>query len=93
MSRQKFLEYLQTILTMADTKEQKAYAHMSLIALRDLSRQSNKIDAIVVRMMMMAEQRFEYLWDQRDEFVGRPGEYTENQKKRNRLAMYIAPGC
>ncbi len=70
-----------------------ALAKTALSVAFTLAKSSGKADGIVLRAMMIANGEFEYLIEHKTDFVGVPGEYQENQVKRQRLAHMVMPGC
>ena len=95
MTFDNFLSYLQQLLTMvdADNEYSVALAQNALSAIVYLARISGKADAITIHSMVDAEDQFRYLVSHRDEFIGVPGEYEKNRKRRRKLGMLIRPTC
>lgn len=95
MSLINFLSYLQQLLSMVN-KEDKysvSLAYTALTATIELVHASGKADGMTYRAMERAKMEFHYLADHCDEFAGVPGEYQENQRRRNRLRLVLHPGC
>lgn len=95
MSHERFIEYLQQLLTMVDANDRKSVklARQSLEALVELAQNSGKVDRITYSAMHYAVRDFYRLIDHRSEFAGVPGETTENSQKRHRLALALDPAC
>ena len=95
MSINNFLSYLQQILTMINPKDKYSVAlgKSALSATIALAIASGKIDMETRRAMMIAENRFEYLAGNAEDFAGKPGDLVMNRKRRRRLLMVLTPGC
>ena len=95
MSMDNFLSYLQQLLTMVDSTDaySVALAKTALSTIIALAKASGKANSVVLRAMTVAERRFECLVEHKDDFAGIPGEYQENEVKRQRLAHIVRPGC
>ncbi len=95
MTRSNFLSFLQQLLPMIDprNKYSVALAKQAFSATRALAMASGKVEAEVARAMYTAEERFEYLAENARDYNGKPGDYNENEKRRRRLWMTIAPSC
>ena len=95
MTLSNFLSFLQQLLSMIEPRDKYsvALAKNALSATVALARESGKADAETVRAMVRAEEEFEYLAENARDFIGRPGEYNENEKRRRRLSMMLIPSC
>jgi len=95
MSLKNFLMYLQQLITMVNPKDEYsiALAQAALSATISLAVASHKVDAPTNRAMMTAQIKFTYLAKHQKEYAGIPGQYLENQQKRNRLEMFLNPHC
>jgi hypothetical protein len=95
MSEQNFLSFLQQVLTMVNPEDEASIAlgKIALNAVIELALSSRKVSGPVVRMMYGAENCFDQLIKNAAHFIGKPGEYIENEQKRRRLANAIRPGC
>ncbi len=95
MSEQNFLSFLQQLLTMIDPEDTDSIelGRKALNAVIELAISSHKANASVVRMMMNAENCFDYLVRNAIHFIGAPGQFADNQQRRRRLANALRPGC
>lgn len=95
MSEDKFLELLQSLLTMVDPENPCSVACMRtvLINIQSMAQQSGKVSRLTAVMMDFAQNRFCELIDHRKDFAGVPGEFQQNHHKRIRLRMMLTPGC
>lgn len=95
MSEKDFIKLLQNLLTMVDKKNPDSitYAKNVLENLVNLTSISDKKDRFTFRVMVSALEHFDMLVDMKSRFEGRPGEYADNEQKRSRLLMMLAPGC
>lgn len=95
MTLENFLSFLQQLLTMVDPKNKSSVelARTALAGVVGLARSSNMADAITLRSMVMATHQFDSLVRNRKDFVGIPGDFMNNQNKRQRLSHMIMPGC
>ena len=95
MSLENFLSYLQQILTMVNPHDAKsvALAREALTSTVALAMMSGKIDPMAHRVMVVAEDSFEYLVQNARDFAGILGEYASNKQKRRRLGMILGPHC
>ncbi len=95
MSEQNFLSFLQQVLTMVNPADETSIelGKRALNAVIELALSSRKVSAPVVRMMYVAEGCFDHLIKNADHFIGKPGQYAENEQRRRRLANAIRPSC
>ena len=95
MTFENFLSYLQQLLTMVDSENEYsiALAHSALKSTIDLASISGKADPITVRSMEIAEMEFYSLAKHRGDFIGVPGEYEMNARRRRNLGLTIRPSC
>lgn len=95
MSLKNFIAYLQQILSMIDPKDAYSVAlgKSALSATIELAKASEKIDGLTYRSMIIAEEEFNNLVLNAKDYVGKPGKYEENEKRRRRLMMTIVPSC
>ncbi len=95
MSMSNFLSYLQQLLSMLDPKDKYsvALAKNALSATFELARISGKADPMAIRAMWRALDEFESLAENASDFIGTPGEYEENEKRRRRLRSVVYPSC
>lgn len=95
MSTERFIVLLQEILTMMDKKDMMsiAMAKNALSAIVALAFSSGKADAITLRVMRRAEEMFDHLAINADDFSGKPGDRLNNNKKRKRLLAMLSPSC
>ena len=95
MSTRSFILFLQELLTMVDKDNPLSVqaARNALSSVIALARASKKADAITLRTMDRAETNFMVLVDHQEDFAGRPGSFTENEKKRRWLLHALTPGC
>ncbi len=95
MTLSNFLSYLQQLLSMVDPRDKYsiALAKNALTATTSLAMASVKADAQTFRAMHAAEREFDYLVENARDFIGKPGDYNENEKRRRRLLMVISPSC
>lgn len=95
MTIDNFLSFLQQLLTMVDPKNECsiAIARNTLSGIITLASTSHKVEAITLRAMKMAEMEFDYLIENRNDFIGKPGQYELNNTRRHRLYHVIMPSC
>ena len=95
MTIDNFLSFLQQLLTMVDPKNECsiAIARNTLSGIISLASTSQKVEAITLRAMKRAEMELGFLIDNRDDFIGKPGQYEFNKTRRHRLYHVIMPGC
>ena len=95
MTTTNFITYLQQLLTMLDAQNaySVALAKQALSATIALAETSGKVDAITRRAMHRAEENFSLLAEHADDYIGKPGQYRENEQKRQRLKMMVIPYC
>ena len=95
MSLERYIQLLQQLLTMTDpaNEEEVLCAKNVLKNLLELARESRKADRVVLRSMETGYDIFSNLLRRRMDFAGEPGDVIGNQKKRQRLAMMVMPGC
>lgn len=95
MSTERFITLLQEILTMVDKNDMESVtkARNALSAIVELAFESQKANAITLRVMRRAESMFDSLVSNADDFSGKPGDYLNNNKKRKRLLAMLSPGC
>lgn len=95
MSEQRFLELLQSLLTMADPKkpETVGYVKSVLENLWKLLNSSGMFDRRTFRMIHNAIDSIDELIDIRNDFAGTPGDIAGNRAKRQRLRDMLAPAC
>ena len=95
MTLDNFLSFLQQLITMTDPDNDAsvALAKNALTSVSALARTANMVDPLTRRAMMKAEVRLEMFLHHREDFAGKPGEYMNNQHKRQRLRSYLAPEC
>lgn len=95
MSLKNFIAYLQQLLTMIDPLNEYsvALAKNALSATIALAEVSGKADMPTRRAMRGAEAKFRYLAEHAQDFAGTPGNYKENEQKRQRLEMVVYPHC
>ncbi len=95
MTISNFLSYLQQLLSMIDPKDRYsvALAKNALSATCELAKISGKADPQTIRAMWRAEEEFEYLAENAKDFIGEPGAYEENEKRRRRLMNVVYPSC
>ena len=95
MTMDNFLSFLQQILTMTDTESASsvALAKAAVTAVAGLAKSSKKTNGITLRAMMNAEMYFDALLVHKDDYAGVPGEYQQNQIKRQRLEHMLNPHC
>ena len=95
MPLENFLSFLQQLLAMVDPKN-KASVELAKISLRtviSLAETSQKVGMATLRLMHLAEAQFDFLVMHREDYIGVPGEYSENHMKRKRLEHVLTPGC
>ncbi len=95
MSFERYIEFLQQIITMTDPDdpEEMLAAENVLKNLLDLARRSHKADPLTLRAMRAGCGAFQYLMRNRDNFAGKPGDVSGNRAKRQRLAQAVRPNC
>ena len=93
MSFDMFVRLLQSLITMADRPENVEKALNILVSLDALCDTTNKIDGRTAYAIHEAANSFDIFVMQRDEFAGKPGDFENNRKKMQRLAMYLRPSC
>ena len=95
MSFDRFIELLQQLITMTDPDDfgEVLNAMNILKNLLELARSSELADALTIRAMHLGYAQFRGLLHSKDDFAGKPGDYSGNKAKRNRLAMLLKPGC
>ena len=95
MSFDRFIELLQQLITMTDpeVKERVWYAENILDNLLRLADESGMADLRTVSAMKLASANFTRFLRNKEDFAGRPGDYSGNQAKRRRLAMMLRPSC
>lgn len=95
MSLKNFIAYLQQLLTMINPKDQYSIglAKTALSATISLATASGKVDAVTRRAMNFAVNQFDYLVEHAKDFAGIPGNFKENEQKRQRLEMMLVPHC
>lgn len=95
MSTERFLVYLQQLITMADRRDRSsiALAKAALNLTVELAFLSQKADSVTLRIMRRAEYKFEYIMDHQKDFEGKPGDFSGNKQKRQQLLLILRPGC
>ena len=95
MSLENFLSFLQQIITITDPDNAAsvALAKNAVVSVIALAYSSQKVDAFTWRVMHTAEMSLEQLLRHKDDFAGKPGDYTGNSNKRHRLLNVLRPGC
>ncbi len=95
MSQNNFISFLQQLLTMVEPGNDESFelAKRALETMITLARYSKKVDAKTNQMMTVAEARFINLVENASIYVGKPGEFIENSKRRRRLEMSLYPHC
>ena len=95
MSLDNFISYLQQLLTMIDKDDAYSVAlgKQALLSIIALARISGKADAMTMHCMISAEHEFDYLVQNAQDFVGKPGQYLENKQRRRRLRLALLPSC
>ena len=95
MTMENFLSYLQQLLSMVsmNNRESVVLAEAALENTIALAVNSGKVDPVTLRAMRTAQAKFRYLMIHKDDFEGKPGQYLENRKRRQRLSNVIVPGC
>ena len=95
MSLEKFLEFLQQIITMTNPEDvsSRTHARIALESLYALTRKSGMATPVTIRAMRDAVFRFDFLMAHRKEYAGKQGAYLENKAKRQRLEMLLVPHC
>ena len=95
MSVDRLICFLQELLTMLEPGNALSVASARAILdnLCGLLRSSGKCSSIVLRIADRFRENFVYYCHHREEFAGVPGEYQQNQAKRDRLRQTLYPGC
>lgn len=95
MTMENFLSYLQQLLSMVsmNNRESVVLAEAALENTIALAVNSGKVDPVTLRAMRTAQGKFHYLMMHKADFEGKPGQYLENRKRRQRLSNFIVPGC
>lgn len=95
MSEQRFIELLQALLTMVDSRSKTSMkcAKNTLENIFAMAQESGKCDSLTLRMMYNAITEFEYLVELKEDFAGIPKDYSNNLHKRQRLAQMLRPSC
>lgn len=95
MSEERFLEFLQQLLTMAESGDQELVelARTALMSVVQLALKSGKVGQKTRQLMILAVDRFELMIIHAADFAGKPGEVYDNQKKRRRLLQMLRAGC
>lgn len=95
MSEERFICFLQELITMTDPHSELSVASAKAILsnLRAMASSSGKCSTLVLRMMDRVQVNYSYFCAHRDEFAGLPGEYEKNSARRNRLRQMLYPGC
>ena len=95
MSLDRFIELLQALITMTDpnNEDQMFYARNILKNLMELARDSEKADALAIRAMERSFRKFSDIMRHKDDFAGKPGDYSGNNAKRQRLKYMFLPHC
>ncbi len=95
MSKRGFIAFLQELLTMTNPDDTRTVhlAHMVLWNIIEMVEKTKTADPFTRRLMFMADYSLDVLIQQREEFIGVPGQTAENEKKRARLLQFIYPSC
>ncbi len=95
MSRKRFIELLQALLTMVDPESPASVACVktALDSILGLAKESGKSDPLTIHTMEIAADSVNFLVEQREDFAGKPGDYSGNLAKQNRLEQMIVPTC
>lgn len=96
MSFDQFIRFLQSLLTMVsknNTEESIKKGTEILHNLYNLALSSHTADMQTTLAIRVACGEFEYLAYNADQFAGVPGQYSQNQAKRQRLSMVVTPHC
>lgn len=95
MSEKRFLQTLQALLTMVDPKneESRRYVYNTVVNLYQLADISGKVDERTLSLMRMAARQIFLLIINKDDFAGKPGDYSGNKAKQHRLAQALQPYC
>ncbi len=95
MSLERFIELLQALITMTDPNNefQMLNARNILKNLMELARDSEKADALAIRAMGRSFREFSDIMRHKDDFAGKPGDYSGNNAKRQRLKYMFLPHC
>jgi chromosome condensin MukBEF complex kleisin-like MukF subunit len=92
MSIESFVKLYQELLTITEPDPvSMARAKAILVNLLDLCLSGNKME--FPRMIAWGIQNFDAIYDHRDEFIGKPGDYKVNEEKRQRLRRAISAHC
>ena len=95
MSRERFMQLLQELITMTDPDNAQDVedAKEILKRLLRLAQSSEKADAYTIRSISGSCTVFEMLLRNKDHFAGIPGDDDGNRIKRKRLWNAIYPYC
>ena len=95
MTIDNFLSFLQQLLTMVDPQNEESIrlGRDALESIVELARSSGKVEPYTLHAMFYAEHDFEVLVRHADEFIGVPGRFELNAKRRRRLRMALQPHC
>ena len=95
MSEKRFVETLQTLLTLVDpnSPESRARVRHILKELFFLARESEKCNGSTIRMIDNAESILNHLIDHRDDFAKEPGARYANKARGEQLRLAISPRC
>ena len=95
MSKESFIRLLQSLLTMVDPDDPYSVkcVERTLENIFMLARESKKCDPFTMRLMLQALSSVQRLIVDREDFIGKPGQYATNVAKRHRLEQMLMPGC
>ncbi len=95
MSKKRFLQLLQALITMVNPSSPASVACAKTIleCILGLARESGEADSVTLRLMVGAIDDFNYLIDQKLDFEGKPGDHSGNIVKQLRMGEMIFPSC
>lgn len=95
MTYESYIKFLQEVLTMVDNTDPHSIAHAKslLQVLKGFVASSGMISPLTERIMNMSIAKFDYLAAHKHDFAGVPGDFNNNQRKRDRLAAVLQPAC
>ncbi|MGN1022755.1 MAG: hypothetical protein ACI4OJ_04585 [Lachnospiraceae bacterium] len=92
MSIESFIKLYQELLTITEPNEiSMLKAKTILVNLLELCKDNGKME--FPRMILWGITNFDAIYDHRDEFIGKPGDYKVNEEKRQRLRNAICAHC
>lgn len=95
MSSKRFIQLLQSLLTMVDPNSPTSVACVktTLESILALVTESGKVDIMTIKLIRMTNAQIDYLIVHKADFAGKPGDIPGNNAKQERLKNMLRPGC